>query len=494
MKSLLYLQIVSFISRLIAMFSGIIQSLVIVNLLSTKEYGIIGLVASIAGIAGITQHLGLAASSTKEISQAKDGNEIFHIVLASLGIRFFISFPVAFVLFFFAPQIASFYSNNELIFPLQVFGGITLVQAFQSIFNSVISGNQRFKQLFTYQVLVSFVSVLIFIPLVYSYKLNGYFYALISFNIVQTLALSIIAFRGLKFDFKLPSRKLFFEMVIKLLKISLVIYFVKIIFTAWQEVPIVLLGKLYPIEVLALFTFAFNLSSKLMTISDSVTDVNLPVYSKKSTEDTGEFFKLFVHNYNIIFYFVTLVGISVAFWSKEILQLSDTFIFYLGMFLGHPLEKNIYIRYQSSLIYFLPLIISMIFYSFINIFKSSIMVPLERLKHLSIAYTLLFLVTFGSFYTLKNFIESLYSMSISLAFGAFFCFLYLVLEVKKKFEVNLFETKKILFTSISIFMVLIAGLYLNDLLISKILVYLFYIFLILSVFKLNILALIKRKS
>ena len=104
MKSILRLQVFSFVSRLVAMFSGIFQSLIIVNLLSVKQFGLIGLVTSIAGIAGITQHLGLASSSTKEISHAKSDAEVVDIVIASLSIRFLISFPIAFILIFFAPS------------------------------------------------------------------------------------------------------------------------------------------------------------------------------------------------------------------------------------------------------------------------------------------------------------------------------------------------------------------------------------------------------
>lgn len=490
----LTLQIVSFLSRIIAMFSGIFQSLIIVNLLTTKEYGIIGLVTSIAGIAGITQHLGLAASSTKEISQAKSSNDIFHIVVASLGIRFFISFPIAFVLFFFAPQIANFYNSQELILPLRIFGGVTLIQSFQSIFNSVISGSQKFRLLFTYQVLISFISVVIFVPFVYLFKLEGYFYSLVIFNLIQTFALGYFSFRLIGINVSFPSKKTLLELSGKLLKISLAIYLVKIIFTAWQELPVAVLGKLNSIETLALFTFAFNLASKLMAVSDSVTDVNLPVFSKKSSENMQNFIKDFTSNFNLIFYFISFLGFSVAIWSREVLIYSDLFIYYLGVIVGIPLDKNIYNRYQESLVFFLPLVTSIIFYSFINIFKSSVMIPLERVKNMVIGYVLLISLTFLNFYLLRNYYEEVYSMSISLAIAAFLSFLFFIFDLKKVLGINLFDVKKVIFIVCSLILCIFVINSFDFIFFYKFLIYIGYIVTILLVFKLNILALFKRKK
>ena len=88
------------------MFIGIFQSLLIVNILTTSEFGLIGLVASIAGVVGIAQHLGLASSSTKEISAAKNDTEVFHIALTSISIRYLISLPTAIFLIIFAGWVA----------------------------------------------------------------------------------------------------------------------------------------------------------------------------------------------------------------------------------------------------------------------------------------------------------------------------------------------------------------------------------------------------
>lgn len=493
MSGLLKLQVVSFISRIIAMLIGIFQSLIIVNLLSTQEYGLIGLVTSIAGIVGITQHLGLASSSTKEISQAKDSQDIFNVILSSLSIRLLISVPISLILIFFASSISSYYNNPDLILPLQIFGVITLVQAFQSIFNSVISGTQRFKLLFSYQIIIAFVSLIIFLPLIYFYSLIGYFYALLTFNLVQTIALGFLSLNKLDFKFKLPNKKDFFALSSKLLKISLAIYFVKILFTAWQEVPIAYLGKIISLESLALFTFAFNLSSKLMAISDSITDVNLPVFSKQSTDSLKEYIQSFSKNFDLLFYFIFVVGITVSYWSREILVLADYFIYFVGILVGLNFDKNIYERYGSSIILFLPLLLSIIFYSYLNIIKSSFFVPLEKLKNMIVTYALMVIITGLSYFIFNNYVVEILAMALALFIGSLSGFLISTVFINYNLAINIFSFKKIFFSLFTIFFALISYFIQLDLY-SKIVIYLFYLLIILYTFKINLFELIKKRQ
>jgi len=69
---LLKWQSISFLSRLVAMIIGIIQSIYIVNFLSQSDYGSVQVVLGIASIVGASQAFGLTSGSTREISGAKD--------------------------------------------------------------------------------------------------------------------------------------------------------------------------------------------------------------------------------------------------------------------------------------------------------------------------------------------------------------------------------------------------------------------------------------
>ena len=57
--------------------------------------------------------------------------------------------------------------------PLKLYAVTLVVQGFQSILNSVIAGTKKFRNLFLYQVAIAFVSVIVFIPFVYFYRVNG---------------------------------------------------------------------------------------------------------------------------------------------------------------------------------------------------------------------------------------------------------------------------------------------------------------------------------
>jgi len=494
-KSIKFLQLVSFLSRITAMFVGIFQSLLIVNILSTSEFGLIGLVASIAGVVGIAQHLGLASSSTKEISAAKNDNEIFHIALTSISIRYLISLPISLVLLVFAPYISDYYNNSDLTSPLRIFALVLLVQALQSIFNSIIQGKQQFKKLFSYQVYISFISVFIFIPFVYFKGVIGYFYALLIFNIVQTLILGLISIGSLKFKFSLPTKAEYKLMFYDLLKVSMAIYLVKIIFTAWQEIPVLILGQKYSLEMIGIFAFAFNFASKLMAISDSITDVNLPVFSKKVLDGAQEFFAEFNENFNFLYSTIFIIGTSIIFWSKEILKVSDYFIYVVIQILGLNLTKNIFDKYEPAVYLFFPLVMSIIFYSYLNIFKSSIYVPLTRLGKMINSYLIMVVFSFGMFYLLVDILkvsgDGLLLMSWSLAFGSLFGFLYTFFDILINLKSQVVSSRNIVLSLFSVIVCMFTFFSLD--LIVKLIYFAIYFLVITFVFKINFINILMKK-
>ena len=302
MKELTKWQVISFISRGVAMALGIIQSFFIVRLLTVAEYGLVQLAASIGGAFGIYQHLGLASGSTREISAAKDDTEIFKIFITALVIRYVVTVPLVLFLFLSANNLAvNAYNDESLILPIKIYALVLIFQGVQSILNSVISGTKRFKHLFLFQSGIAIVSVLLFIPLVYFYKVNGYFYALAIFNLVSSTILAYLAFRPLKGKLVFPSKSDFKALFKELLSISLAIYFVKILYTWWEKSGPLLLGFEVTKETVGIFAFSMLYAKKLMNISDAVTDVNLPVLSEKYVNDTSSFIKIFSDNFNKIY-------------------------------------------------------------------------------------------------------------------------------------------------------------------------------------------------
>jgi hypothetical protein len=229
-----------------------------------------------------------------------------------------------------------------------------------------------------------------------------------------------------------------------------------------------------------------------MAISDSITDVNLPVFSKKTSESLKSYIESFSKNFDMLFYFIFIVGITVSYWSTEILIGADYFIYLVGLLSGLNFEKNIYERYQESLILFLPMLLSIIFYSFLNIIKSSFFIPLEKLKNMIVNYLVLLLVTALSFLILNQYLVEILAMAISLFLGSLFGFILSVFFIKSQLHINILDWKKFFFSIFSVILGLIAY-FINLDINSKIVIYLSFIFFNIYIFKINIVYLFNRR-
>jgi O-antigen/teichoic acid export membrane protein len=425
MKELGKWQIISFLSRGMAMFLGLVQSFVIIRILTVSEWGLIQLGVSIGGALGIYQHLGLASASTREISSAKDDDEIFKIFVTSILIRYLVTLPIAAGLFFFSRKIAvDFYNSEALILPLKIYAITILFQGFQGLLNSVIAGTKRFKRLFTYQVVIAAVSVVLYIPLVYLYRINGFFYALLSFNIVSTVVLGILSFKPLKGHIKLPSKHDLFRLFKDIFSISIAIYAVKIIYTNWEKLGSNVIGLFNTPDVVAIYAFALLFAKKLMNISDSVTDVNLPVLSEKFVQNIDEFKAIFKRNFDKVYTFILISAFVATFWSPEL----------ISILVGSQ-------KYAQSYALIPPIIFAFIIYSIINIIKSSVFIPAKLVKEMFISFVLLVLGTGAFFYFGYRSLGVLTSMSWGMAVGALLSYVFAIFIIKQKLELEFFTQK-----------------------------------------------------
>ncbi|OGC80195.1 hypothetical protein A3K01_02740 [candidate division WWE3 bacterium RIFOXYD1_FULL_43_17] len=423
MKELGKWQIISFASRSMAMLLGLVQTFVIIRVLSVGEWGVIQLAISIGGALGIYQHLGLASASTREISSAEDDKEVFKIFITSAVIRYAITIPIAIGLFFAARYVAvDIYKNEILVLPIKIYALTLIFQGVQSILNSVISGTKRFKQLFLYQIAIAAASVVIFIPLVLTYRVNGYFYAFFMFNALSSVVLSYIAFKPLRGSMKWPSNADFRRLFKEIFSISMAIYLVKIIYTNWEKFGSNALGLFNSPEVVAIFAFALLYAKKLMSISDAVTDVNLPVLSEKYVKDFADFKKLFTRNFDKIFISVIAAAAFASYWAPEIVSLV----------VGGD-------KYDKSYTLIPPVIFAFILYSFINIVKSSVLIPAKMVKHMIISFVLLLAGTAAFFFASYHALGALPGMAWGMAFGATASFIYINIAISKKLKFSFFN-------------------------------------------------------
>ncbi len=401
-ESLSKWQLVSLLSRGFAMSIGILQSFFIVRMLTVGEWGLIQIAISIGGALGIYQHLGLASGSTREISQAKNDDAVFKVFLTSLFVRYMMTVPLALGLFFFSEYLSiDKYSHSELIIPLKLYAIVMVFQGAQSILNSVISGTKRFKHLFLYQALITFVSLVLFIPFVFFYKINGYFIAMLLFNTISTIVLAILALKPLKTTFPLPTKSEFKTLLKDLMTISLAIYLVKVIYTLWEKIGPLILGLELTPEIVGIFAFAMLYAKKIVNVSDAITDVNLPVLSEKFVKNLDDFKITFSQNFDKVFALILFLGFTAVYWAPQVVV----------VLVGSD-------KYTQSLQMIIPLTYAFIMYSFINIAKSSVIIPAKLTKELIVSFIILILLTLGFYYGTFQILGNLTAMCYGMLIGS----------------------------------------------------------------------------
>lgn len=430
MSNFITWQVASLISRFTAMGLGIIQGIFIVRYLTTAEYGLVGLVTSIGATIGILLHLGLVSGSTREIAAADNKKEASRIFFSALVFRYLIAVPLAVAVFLGSKYLAvNFYQKPQIEIAIKIYALILLVETSQGICNAALAGLHRFKHIFILQVIIATVSVCLYIPLVYFFHFNGYFLAMLALVAVNTTTLWVLTAKAFKGEFFLPkSAKQVWVFLKPILAIGLPIYVVKIIFTYWNKIGPLYLGRLATAAELGIFNFALFYATKLMTASDAITAVNLPVFTKVFSREREKFQQSFLKNYAQVYALIAFTAISAVFWSKE---------------LAHLVVGN---KYDQSLVLIPLLLLGFWCYSHINILNSSIMVPVKMKSQMIGTYALLFIGTLGSFLQLNKTTDPLIAMAIAMAVGGLLALLFSWGSIWGKLRFSVFDKTDVLIT------------------------------------------------
>ena len=439
MKNLGKWQLISFISRIAAQFIGIAQGYIIARVLTTEEYGTVRIALSLGASLGIYQSLGLSSASTREISLTKNHKGIFKVVATSAIIRYIISVPLAAFIFFFSDFIASKYSDPQISYLLKIYSLILLVQGLQGIVNSVLSGMQKFKRLFIYQVAIACVSGALYIPLVLFYKVNGYFYAMLILNIIATITLTYLAFKPLSNWFELPTKAEFIRLFKELFSISMALFVIKIIYTNWENIGPNVLGLSLSSAAVGIFAFAMYYSKKLLTVSDSITDINLAVFSEKYSQNLDEFIKLFKSNFNKVFVVILAVAFSAIYWSREVVIVGRL------------------TKFMDALPLIVPIIFAYVFYSFIDLLKSSVLIPAKMTKELALSFLLMLGTTAAFFFGTRSLLTPLVSMAFAMCFGSAIALLTTLAICHRKLGVWLFTHEHYILIAQTVLVALASG-------------------------------------
>lgn len=414
MSSLLKWQTISFLSRGFATVVGLIQSVVVARLLTTAEYGLVGIVTAISGVVGVIRHLGLVSATTRELADVDNEQQAAKIFSSALLLRLLVAIPLSVALFLGAKKLAfETYRHPETFLPLQIFAVVLLLQSIQEICNAVLAGRQKFAVLFSFQALTALVSIALFIPLVVRWGFLGYFWALLIHTTFSFVTLGFLGLHSLNWRLIIPKREEFKKLGLSLLGLGAAIYVGKVLYILWQKMGTLYLGTNVSPEEVGVFSFAILYSFKLLVVSDAVTDVNLPAMTNNLRRGFVGFRDKFLANFEKVYALMLLAGVAAMFWSGEIFHLL------VGT------------KYNASLPLIPPLMLAALSYGLLNLLGSSVLVPAKFLKEMVIYHLILLGATALALVVFLA-TDPLVAVSWSMALGGVVSLTYLSVVCRQK--------------------------------------------------------------
>lgn len=427
--------LISIASRFTAVGIGLVQSFFILKVLSVGDYGLANLVVSIGALVGVFQNLGISSGSTREIAAAKDKKDAFKVFIGSLLVRYGISLPLAIGLFIFAPYIGgTYYDHPEIILPIRIFAITLFVQALQSVLNSVVQGLKEFKFLFTFQVVSAFLSLASFVPLIMIYGFMGYFYALLVYNVLSTLVLVAYAFKLFEYgkDIDIPTKDELQKIIQDVFKIGLYMYAIKILITQWERLGPIVIGKTMTPETLGIFAFALLISSKLMVISDAITDVTLPSMTSVYEKTRDRFKEIFLRSNSKAYFLILVSAVLLVILKREIILIADFIFSFIG-------KESVSDRYDAAFVLMDPMILGFWAHSHINLLRSGLSVPTKTMWTALTSTVLMFVLTLLTYNILSH--NPIAAFSFAMGVGALVGYLVYMYLVKR--TIGFFPLEKI---------------------------------------------------
>jgi O-antigen/teichoic acid export membrane protein len=171
-----------------------------------------------------------------------------------------------------------------------------------------------------------------------------------------------------------------------------------------------------------MYAFALLYAKKLMTISDSITTVNIPVFSERFVNDFKEFKDSFSKNFNKIFSAIILVGTFASYFAPTLIRI----------LVGGD-------KYDQAIPLIAPMVFAIVLYSFVNIINSSVLIPAKMAKSMIGSYVFLIIGTGLSYLVLKNMMDVSLAFSWAMVAGSGVCLFFMIFWIKKRMKFLFFN-------------------------------------------------------
>lgn len=313
-------QMLALAAKAVTSVLGIVQSILIIRFLSKGEYGLVGLVMSVGGVIGVSQHLGIVDGAIREIAVLQDKAKIAKVFWVSHLVRQIITIPLSLGLLVLAQFIAGrIYGHVEIAPYLQIFAGILILQGLQDVLGATLTGLKQFKALYLTQIVTAAINIAVFGYLTWQYQITGFFVAVAITTLIMVGMLFGFVWRSLRGFLLDLSWTDITEYGRRVMRIGLFMYVARIFFVVWQRLPILVLGVVLSAEHLGELNVSLTFGSKLTIIAMALSEVNIAWMSSLFSSDRERFALVATKNMHRVLMVMTILTLVLLFFVPEIL-------------------------------------------------------------------------------------------------------------------------------------------------------------------------------
>lgn len=250
-----------------------ILGIILARLLMPADFGLIGMITVFFAIAQVFVQSGFGhAYIQKEHVDEKDANTVFYVNLITSVLLYF-------VLWFGAEAIANFYDQPQLVSLTRVMGIIVIINSFNVIQIAKITRNVDFKKKTQVTLIATIISG--FAGIYAAYKGMGV-WSLVIQHLSNAFIFSIILWVKSKW---VPSLSFSRQSFKSLFSFGSWILAGGLLRTTFDNIYILIIGKLFPIAQLGFYTKAKQFQKLLSEqLSQATSSVAFPVFSKMQND------------------------------------------------------------------------------------------------------------------------------------------------------------------------------------------------------------------
>lgn len=418
-------QVLALITKGITTALGIVQSILVIWFLSRAEYGLVGLIMSIGSVVGVSQHLGIVDGTIREIAILKNKRQIGQLFWVSHLTRQIVTIPLSLGLVALAGFVANrIYHRPEIIFPLQLFASVLILQGLQDVLGATLTGMKKFKALYVIQIMTAVINIAIFAYCTGRFHILGFFWAIIITTAIMVGLFSLVLGRELKGYLRWPRWQEIKHYGRQVMRIGVFMYMARIAFVLWQRLPILMLGGLLTADQLGDLNISLTFGSKLTIIAMALSEVNLAWMSSLFATEPGLFQRTVTRNMHRLLVLMLLLTLVLVFFTPEIL------IYIIGT------------HYLSAQPLILIMTVAFLFYALIDIGTSSVFVPADNPKLRALAYGIMVATTAAIIGWLLLFRPDPILASLAVLTGAVLAYITMVILAHRLYAVR-FLTKQL---------------------------------------------------